>query len=149
MSIFDKALFFFLIIVDRLFGTKLVEKELSRRRRKISYYEAKLKVIEKKMAEMERKLEAINLRLCLLYLVERKIRFPENWLCFNQADPEEEKALDMLIEYLVKPGLAAVKEEETEGGRYIYHLKPDWEAISASLAEVEESVHPFLFKRRR
>ncbi len=129
MSLGSKVFFVCLLVVDRLLGTNLVERELARRRAKITAYRARLTKIEEQLGRLESTLGTINLRLCLLYLWKRNLMSPHGWLHFDPADPQEDKGLDLLINHMVKPHLAAIAEEELTKGHYIYHIEPDWGAI--------------------
>jgi hypothetical protein len=140
----DKILFTILILLDHLLGTNLVQKELSRREAKVARYRARMTELEKQLTKLENMLGAINLRLCLLYLRERNLLSPERWLSFDSNDPEEDKSLELLVEHLVKPRLAAIEMDEIEEGRYLYHLQPDWAAIHAFLVEQQADLEPGL-----
>ena len=140
----DKIFFLILILLDRLLGTDLVEKELARRKAKVARYEAQLTALEERLATLESRLETIQLRLCLLYLRERSLRHPESWLRFDPADPVENEGIDWLIDHLVKPRLAALQEEQVIHNHYIYHLRPDWEAIRRLLAREGVALDPSL-----
>lgn len=138
----DKILFTTLILVDHLLGTHLVEKVLSRREAKVAHYRTQMAELEKQLAKLEGLLGAINLRLCLLYLRERSLLLPEQWLSFDPSDPEEDKGLGLVIEHLVKPRLATIEMDEVEEGHYVYHLQPDWAAIRAFFAEQQADLEP-------
>ncbi|HID61853.1 MAG TPA: hypothetical protein EYP49_03785 [Anaerolineae bacterium] len=142
MKVRDKILFIALILVDHLLGTNLVEKELARREAKVARYRARMTELERQLTRLEGLLEAINLRLCLLYLRERSLLSPEQWLSFDPNDPEEDRGLDLLIEHLVKPRLATVEMDKVEEGHYVYHLQPDWAAIRAFFAEQQADLEP-------
>jgi hypothetical protein len=140
-----------LIIVDRLFATNFVEREIVRRKAKVAHSEARLAEISEQLVRLEQLLETANLQLCLLYLRQRKLLWPHRWLHFDTGNPQEDKGLDLLIEHLVKPRLAAIEVREAssrgsargvEKGRYIYQLDPDWAAISAFLAQREADLQP-------
>ena len=140
----DKILFTALVLADHLLGTNLAGKELSRREAKVAHYRAQMVRLEKQLTGLEGMLEAINLRLCLLYLQERSLLLPERWLSFDPSDPEEDRGLNLLIEHLVKPRLATIEMDEVEEGHYVYHLQPDWTAIRALLAEQQADQEPGL-----
>jgi len=131
-----------LIIIDRLFATNLVEREIARRKAKIARYEAHLAELAKQLATLEERLEAANLQLCLLYLQQRELLLPHRWLRFDPANFEEDEGLDSLIEHLVKPRLAAIEVQEVGQNHYIYKLDPDWAAIYAFLSRWEEDLQP-------
>ena len=138
----DKVLFTALVLVDHLLGTHLAEKELARREAKVARHRAQMTELEKQLARLEGLLGAINLRLCLLYLRERSLLSPEQWLSFDPNDPEEERGLDLLIEHLVKSRLATIEMDKVEEGHYLYHLQPDWAAIRAFFAEQQADLEP-------
>ncbi|MFB0536728.1 MAG: hypothetical protein ACETWR_17310 [Anaerolineae bacterium] len=138
----DKILFTALILVDHLLGTNLAKKELSRREANVARYRAQMTDLEKQLTRLEGLLEAINLRLCLLYLQERSLLLPERWLSFDANDPEEDTGLNLLIEHLVKPRLATIEMDKVEEGHYLYHLQPDWAAIRAFFAEQQADLEP-------
>lgn len=142
MRIRDRILFTTLILVDHLLGTKLVEKELSRREAKVARYRVRMVELEKQLIQLEGLLRAVNLRLCLLYLQERHLVSPEQWLSFDPDDPKENRGLDLVIEHLVKPRLATIGMDEVEEGHCLYHLQPDWAAIRAFFAEQQADLEP-------
>jgi hypothetical protein len=131
-----------LVLVDHLLGTKLAEKELSRREAKVTCYRARMTELEKQLLKLEGLLGGINLRLCLLYLQERNLLLPERWLSFDPDDPEENRGLDLLIEHLVKPNLATVEIDKVGEDHYLYHLQPDWMAIRAFFVEQQADLEP-------
>ena len=138
----DKILLAGLGIVDRLFATNLLEREVARRKAKVARSEARLAEISEQLVKLGGLLEAANLQLCLLYLRQRNLLSPQRWLHFDSANPEEEQGLDLLINHLVKPRLAAIEIQEVEKNHYIYKLKPDWAAIGAFLAQREADLQP-------
>jgi hypothetical protein len=138
----DRILFTALVLVDHLFGTNLAEKELSRREAKVARYRTRMMELEKQLSRLEGLLGTINLRLCLLYLRERNLFSPEQWLSFDPNDPEEDRGLDLVIEHLVKPRLATIAMDQVEEGYYVYHLHPDWAAIRALCAEQQADLEP-------
>jgi hypothetical protein len=142
MRIGDKFLFAGLIIIDRLFATNLVERELARRKAKLARYEAYLTQITEALTKFEESLKATHLQLCLLYLRQRELLLPHRWLHFDPASHQEDQGLDLLIDYLVKPRLAAIEVQEVKNKHYIYKLEPDWAAINAFLAEWQADLQP-------
>mgnify|MGYP001082685810 CR=1 FL=1 len=138
----DKVLFTALVLMDHLLGTHLAEKELARREAKVARHRAQMTELEKQLTRLEGLLGALNLRLCLLYLRERSLLSPEQWLSFDPNDPEEERGLDLLIEHLVKSRLATIEMDKVEEGHYLYHLQPDWAAIRAFFAEQQADLEP-------
>ena len=87
-------------------------------------------------------MEAANLQLCLLYLRQREFLSPRRWLHFDPANPQEDQGLDLLINHLGKPRLAAIEMREAEKSHYIYRLAPDWAAIGDFLAQREAELQP-------
>ena len=138
----DKILLGGLGIVDRLFATNLLEREVARRKAKVARSEARLAEISEQLVKLGELLEAANLQLCLLYLRQRNLLSPQHWLYFDSANPEEEQGLDLLINHLVKPRLAAIEIQEAEKNHHIYIFKPDWAAIGAFLAQREADQQP-------
>jgi hypothetical protein len=138
----DKILLVGLGIVDRLFATDFLEREVARRKAKIARSEARLAEINEQLAKLEELLEAANLQLCLLYLRQRELLLPHRWLYFDPANPQEDQGLDLLVHHLVKPRLAAIEMQEVEKNHYIYRLEPDWTIIDAFLAQREADLQP-------
>ena len=143
MRLTDRVYLVVLLAIDRLLGTRLAERELARRKEKMDRYARRVALLEEQLADLNRKLALANVQLCLLYLQQRDLARPGRWLLFDTGDAGESKALDVLIEHLVKPHLATILEEERlEETRYIYRLKPDWEAICAHLSEQRVALEP-------
>ena len=147
----DKILLASLGIVDRLFATDFLEREVARRKANIARSEARLAEISEQLLRLGGLLEAANLQLCLLYLRQRNLLSPQRWLYFDSANPAEEQGLDLLINHLVKPRLAAIEMQEAssrgsargvEKNHYIYKLEPYWAAIGAFLAQQEADLQP-------
>ena len=151
MRIGNRILLAGLVIVDRLFGTSLVEREVARRKAEVARHEARLSAISEQLVKLGELLETANLQLCLLYLRQRNLLLPHRWLYFDLADSQEDKGLDLLIHHLVKPRLAAIEMQQAssrgsargiEKDRYVYKLSPDWAAISGLLAQREADLQP-------
>jgi hypothetical protein len=142
MGIGDKILLMGLGIIDRLFATNFLEREVARRKAKIARSEARLAELSEQLVKLGGLLEAANLQLCLLYLRQRNLLLPHRWLYFDPANPQEDKGLDLLIHHLVKPRLAAVEMQEIKKDHHIYKLEPDWAAIGDFLAQREADLQP-------
>ena len=142
MRIGDKILLASLGIIDRLFATSFLEREVARRKAKVARSEARLAEISEQLLKLGELLEAANLQLCLLYLRQRNLLSPQRWLHFDPVNPQEDQGLDLLINHLVKPRLAAIEMQEVERNHYIYKLKPDWAAIGDFLARREADLQP-------
>jgi hypothetical protein len=142
MSIGDRILLVSLGIIDRLFATNFLEREVARRKAKVARSEARLAEINEQLLKLGRLLEVANLQLCLLYLRQRNLLSPQRWLHFDPVNPQEDQGLDLLINHLVKPRLAAIEMQEVERNHYTYRLKPDWAAIGDFLAQREADLQP-------
>jgi len=142
MRIGDRILLASLVIIDHLFGTSFVERELARRKATLARYEARLAEISEQLLKLDGLLEAANLQLCLLYLRQRELLSPQRWLYFDTANPQEDQGLDLLIHHLVKPRLAAIEMQEVEKNHYIYRLEPDWAAIGDFFSRQEADLQP-------
>ena len=147
----DKILLAGLGIIDRLFATDLLKREVARRKARVARSEARLAEISEQLVKLEGLLEAANLQLCLLYLRQRELLSPYRWLYFDPANHLEDQGLDLLINHLVKPRLAAIEMQEAssrgsaqgvEKNSYIYKLAPDWAAIGDFLAQREADLQP-------
>jgi len=145
MSAWTRLWFVVLVITDRLLGTHLVERRMARLRRWIEEYEAHAAVIQQQQKELKRLLHVTQVGLCVLYLYQRRLFRPETWLRFAPAEgADEEEALDMLIEQLVKHDLAAVQVKTVGERAYVYFLRPDWPAIKELLGARKEHLDPTL-----
>ena len=137
----DRVLFLGLAILDRLFGTRLVQRELDRRGERLAEYQARMTGIQQDIDLLGKRLEGLHVQLCLLYLRHRHMVDMEDWLRFESGG-RDESGLDILIEHLVKPRLAAIEVRETMPGHHVYHLRPDWEAIVAAMGDAMETLEP-------
>lgn len=137
----DRILFLGFAAADRLFGTRLVQRELDRRRERLAEYQARMANMQQEIDFLGERLEGLHLQLCLLYLRHRHMADVEDWLCFESGGSDE-PGLDLLIEHLVKPRLAAIEMQETMPGHHVYHLRPDWEAIAAAMGDALETLEP-------
>jgi hypothetical protein len=54
----------------------------------------------------------------------------------DSRDPVQNAAADVLIQYLVRPGYAEVRTEESQPGQYVYYVRVDWPRLRA-LAEAQ------------
>ena len=57
---------------------------------------------------------------------------------YDSQDEVQNRAADVLIQYLVRPGYAEVRTEEPGPGHYVYFIRVDW----ARLRALAESVGP-------
>lgn len=137
----DRILFLGLSIVDRLFGTRWVQRELERRRQRLAEYQARMANIQQEIDHLQVRLEGLHLQLCILYLRHRHMTGLEDWLRFESGGSDE-PGLEILIEHLVKPRLAAIEVQETAPGHHIYHLRPDWKAIATAVGDALKMLEP-------
>ena len=120
----------FLVIVDYLFGSRLLEWELARRQRRIERLTEDVEAVDRELEAVARELDLSRKTLCLILLKSRSERTDlEDWLFFDPAVGEDEALLDSAIEWLVKPELAAIEALCSAPGNYVYRLVPDWHAI--------------------
>ncbi|RLC67739.1 MAG: hypothetical protein DRI48_01480 [Chloroflexi bacterium] len=130
MNAWVRLRFAVLILADRLLGTHLVDRELARLQQHIEIFEKQASTIRKQMGELNRLLHLIQVQMCVLYLHQRYLLRPESWLCFAPAESTaEEKELELLIGRLVKHDLAKIRTESLGDQRYVYYLRPDWDAL--------------------
>ena len=54
---------------------------------------------------------------------------PKREVGFDAADPQQDAAVDTLIQYLVRTGLAEVRTDEPQPGHYVYALTVDWDRL--------------------
>ncbi|MBC7251873.1 MAG: hypothetical protein H5T62_16535 [Anaerolineae bacterium] len=143
MRLTDRLWLSGLLFIDRLFGTRLALKEIQRRRERLSQTKAQLATIQSELKRLSELLDQVNIGLCLFHLRQRRLLIPARWLHFQSEDEEDTHLLEMLIEYLVKPRLAAIEVEEREGG-YDYRLTPHWTALKAALADLDPDLTAWL-----
>lgn len=137
----DRMLFLGLAIVDRLFGSRWVQRELDRRRKRLTEFQAQMVKIQHEVDQLAGRLEGLHVQLCLLYLRHRHMADLDNWLCFESGGSDE-PGLDLLIEHLVKPRLAAIEMRDAASGHHVYHLLPNWTAIAAAIGETLDTLEP-------
>jgi hypothetical protein len=53
---------------------------------------------------------------------------------YDSADPSQDAAADVLIQYLVRPGYAEVRTEEPRPEQYVYYIRVDWPRLRALAA---------------
>lgn len=126
-----------LLIIDRLFGTHFLDRELARYQVRIDALVERVDVVSQEIDTLAEALAAYRLTLCLIELQIRSERADlDDWLCFAPGaddELEDEGLLDSVIDCLVKPRLATVDVEPMGEGRYLYRVHPDWSAIQARL----------------
>jgi hypothetical protein len=55
---------------------------------------------------------------------------------YDSRDPNQNRAADLLIQYLVRPGYAEVRTEEPRPHEYVYFIRVDWTRLR-ELAEAQ------------
>jgi hypothetical protein len=141
MNIWTRFWFALLVVTDRLLSTHLVERKLARLQRHIEMYETQASTLLGQMGELNRLLYVVQVQFCVIYLRQRQLLRQEAWLRFAPAgNGGEERELDLLIDRLVKHGLAAVRTEPAGEQAYVYHLRPDWVAIFDLLSARKEGL---------
>ncbi len=136
-----------LLLIDRLFGTRLVERELARRQARIERLVGLMDQLNQDLGALAETVGDYQLMQCLLELEARSKRPDlDDWLRFAPQGGDDEALLDSAIECLVKPRLAAISDKAVGPGNYIYHLYPDWAAIIARLQDtsVASELMPWL-----
>jgi len=134
MGFRDRLLFMLLTIGDKLFGAVWVQHELERRRARLAGYQSRVEAIQQETSQLESRMEALHVQLCMLYLRQRHMTHLENWLHFESGG-DDEPGLDLVIEHLVKPRLAAIEMYQNSPDSYTYHLHPDWQAIAGAMGD--------------
>lgn len=139
MRFWDRVLFLGLAVVDKLFDSHLVQREMERRRKHLAVYQARVTNIQQKIDDLETQLTGLHLQLCLIYLRQRYMTDLDNWLRFETGG-DDERGLGLLIEYLVKPRLAAIEMHEIAPRHHVYYLRPDWTAIAVAIGDTPETL---------
>jgi uncharacterized protein involved in exopolysaccharide biosynthesis len=76
------------------------------------------------LAEARRELDLF--RAALADVRTRAAGDPRAEVPYDSADPKQDAAADVLIQYLVRPGYAEVRTEEQGSEHYIYYVRVDW-----------------------
>jgi hypothetical protein len=143
-----------LLIIDRLFNTDFAQQELDQRQVRLAQLDAQLTQINRQLKTLAQDSSAYQTALYLTLLKARSER-PDvtDWLHFVPESDGEEQLLQGLIDYLVKPRLAAVDVISLEGqtNAYAYRLHPDWETIRAHLGPsvLTAELENWLIERQR
>lgn len=143
MNIWIRLWFALLIITDRLLGTHLVEREMSRLQQRVAIFEQRAEALRRQMKELNQLLHVVQVEMCVLCLRQRQLLRPDDWLRFVPSESaEEEKLLDLMIGRLVKYGLATVHLEAVGEKVYVYYLDPNWDGIVALLSTWRDRLDP-------
>jgi hypothetical protein len=139
MTVWKRLWFWVLVVVDRLLGTHLLDREMVRLQHRVETFDSQVSALRQQMGHLNLLLHVVYVQVCVLYLRQRYILRPAAWLCFSPDEgPDEEKILDMLVNRLVKHGLATVRTRVVGERNYAYHLRPDWDAIVNLLSDDQE-----------
>lgn len=143
MNAWIRLWFAILVAADRLLGTRLAEREAARLQHRINDLEIQAAAIRSQMDRLTHLLHVSRVELCVIYLQQRYLTQPETWLRFApEKSAEEERDLDILIEQLVQHRLATVHTETVGEQTYVYHVSPDWAAITNLLSQQQEYLNP-------
>jgi len=137
MKFRDRILFLGLALVDKLFGSNWVQRELDRRQKRLTVYRERIANVQREIDDLESHLDGLHVQLCLLYLRHRYMADLDNWLRFETGGSDEQ-GLELLIEYLVKPRLAAIEIHQVAPKHHVYFLQPDWAAIAVAIGDSPE-----------
>ena len=63
---------------------------------------------------------------------------------YDAADPQQDRAADVLIRYLVTTRTASVRSEERQPRGYVYHVSVYWDTLFALAAHLDVALQPAL-----
>jgi hypothetical protein len=123
---------------DRL-EVEAVERELqaTSRRSLAELQEDQQRAERDELAEARRELD--DFRSALTDIRKRSVASGGREVDYASHDEAQNRAADVLIQYLVRPGYAEVRTEEPQQGDYVYYIKVDWDRLK-TLAK--EQGHP-------
>lgn len=142
LSLGEKVLAILAALSDHVLGTHLGQQLLARYDARIAQLERELADIEAARARLDVAAEALTLATCAVVLSSFEPS-PEGGILFEPGE-EQETLLQTSINWMVKPGLASIREQARPGGQFAYELLPRWEAICAYLSELAERLEPQL-----
>ncbi len=138
MNFWVRLRFLMYVLLDRWFGTHLVDREMGRLQATMDRFEGQASVLQRQMGDLNHLLHVIQVQMCVLYLRQRHSLRPEGWLRFDPRESEEEEhGVDLLINRLVRHNLATVQTEVVGPREYVYQLRPRWAAIVELLSAQE------------
>jgi hypothetical protein len=123
---------------DRL-EVEAVEREMqaTARRSMVDVQEAQHRAERDELAEARRELD--DFRTAMTDVRQRGGSDGQAEVPYDSRDAQQNRAADVLIQYLVRPGYAEVRTDEPTPGAYVYNIRVDW----ARLRELAEtSGHP-------
>src|SRR5579859_4521191 len=110
---------------DRL-EVEAVEREMqaTARRSLADVQEAQQRAERDELAEARRELH--DFRSAMADVRERSGPDAQDEVPYDSRDHVQNAAADVLIQYLVRPGYAEVRTEESQPGQYVYYIRVDW-----------------------
>jgi hypothetical protein len=121
-------------------GERLLNRLSGRWQARLDLLNASLADLEEERHRIQVQAEALAIQAATIYLGGRSLI--HNELRFDPAIAHDEEMLDASIDLLVKQRLATIESVETEPGRFVYHLEPDWAAIHRRLSAAAEQAEP-------
>ena len=119
---------------DRL-EVEAVEREMQATARSVAeVQQAQQRAERDELAEARRELD--DFRSAMADMRTRSGPDGKNEVPYDSRDRVQNAAADVLIQYLVRPGYAEVRTEESQPGQYIYNIRVDWIRLRA-LAEAQ------------
>jgi hypothetical protein len=119
---------------DRL-EVEAVEREMQATARSVAeVQQAQQRAERDELAEARRELD--DFRSAMADMRARSGPEGKNEVPYDSRNRVQNAAADVLIQYLVRPGYAEVRTEESQPGQYIYNIRVDWIRLRA-LAEAQ------------
>jgi hypothetical protein len=120
---------------DRL-GVEAVEREMqaAARRSLADVQQVQQRAERDELAEARRELH--DFRSVIADVRERSGSDGLGEVPYDSRDQVQNAAADVLIQYLVRPGYAEVRTEESQPGQYVYYIRVDWPRLR-ELAEAQ------------
>jgi hypothetical protein len=110
-----------------------LELEAGSRRSMAEVRQEQERLGSEQVAESRRELEAF--RAALRDARSRSGEDGSSEAAYDCAYKEQDEMVDLLIQYLVRPGYAEVREEEPEPEHHVYYLSIEWERLRTLAAE--------------
>lgn len=104
------------------------ERQATSRRNMADLHEDQERVARDELAEARRELDEFRAAMAD---VRSRGGGGEAEVAYDSQDPVHNRAADVLIQYLVRPGYADVRTEEPEPSHYVYFIHVDWPRLGA------------------
>jgi hypothetical protein len=117
---------------DRL-EVEAVEREMNAGRSKADLEQAQQKAERDELAEARGELD--DFRSAIADIRKRAGPNEGAEVPYDSTSPEQNAAVDVLIQYLVRPGYAEVRTEEPQPARYVYYVRVNWPRLRALASE--------------